>query len=193
MFTDPSTGQIVEGIKEVSYTHDAMIDLMIATPSISQGELAKHFGYTQMWVSKIIHSDAFQAKLQERKAELVDPTIRASVEERFRTVAALSLDKLINKLADPTQICGDDFLLKTAKLAGDALGYGARSGQGAGGQTNIAVVVQVPQKATSSSEWIATHSPTGSVGTSAPACLPGIAAGVERGPIVDVQVETKRV
>ena len=74
------------GVARVSYTHDAMIDAIIHNPTISQNQLAAHFGYTPGWVSQIIASDAFQARLAERTGELVDPTIRASVEDRFKAL-----------------------------------------------------------------------------------------------------------
>ena len=37
-------------IKKLSYTHDAMIDHLVANPAISQGQLAGLFGFTQGWV-----------------------------------------------------------------------------------------------------------------------------------------------
>jgi hypothetical protein len=40
-------------IQKVRYTHDAMIDLIIADPSIHQNHLAKIFGYTASFVSII--------------------------------------------------------------------------------------------------------------------------------------------
>ena len=55
-------------LKKISYTHDAIIDAIIASPGVSQGELAKEFGYTQTWLSIMIGSDAFQSRLTERKA-----------------------------------------------------------------------------------------------------------------------------
>jgi hypothetical protein len=70
------------GIAKVGYTHDAMVDQLIATPHISQGELASIFGYSQTWVSQVINSDAFQARLAHRKEQLADPLIIRSIEER---------------------------------------------------------------------------------------------------------------
>ena len=43
MGTDSAAG----AIQRVSYTHDALIDMIIANPEVSQGELSKAFGYTQ--------------------------------------------------------------------------------------------------------------------------------------------------
>ena len=57
------------GPRRVKYSHDAMIDLIIASPGIQQNTLAIHFGYTVGWISTIMQSDAFQAKLAARKDE----------------------------------------------------------------------------------------------------------------------------
>jgi hypothetical protein len=158
MFTDPQTGEITNGIVKTRYTHDAMIDLIIAEPTIKQNDLAVIFDRTPTWVSQIMSSDAFQARLSERKAELIDPVIVASIQERIQAVASASLDKMLNKLTSPLPV-SDDFLIKSAKLATDALGYGARSAGGS--TTNVAVVLQVPQKIASTQEWVTRATPQG--------------------------------
>lgn len=112
-------------IKKVSYTHDAMIDLLIGNPAISQGELAREFGYTQAWVSNIIGSDAFQARLAARKEELVDPSIRATVDERFRGLVLRSMEVVQEKLAKPSHLIPDNLVLRSLELSTKALGYGA--------------------------------------------------------------------
>ncbi len=79
------------GVQCVSHTHVAIIDAIIADPCISQQQLAARFGYTAGWVSQILASAAFQARLAERTEELVDPTIRVSVEERFKAIVLRSI------------------------------------------------------------------------------------------------------
>lgn len=141
-------------VARVSYTHDAMIDLLIANPGISQNELAKHFGYTAAWISRIRNSDAFLARLAERKADIVDPTIIATVEEKFRAVASKSLDIILEKLELP--VANFDQALAAATIAGKALGYGARQ---ANVQLQQNFVVALPGKAQSAQDWAAEHSP----------------------------------
>ena len=53
----------------IRYTHEGLIDMIIAEPWVSQNELAMRFGYTAPWISTVMTSDAFLAKLEERKAE----------------------------------------------------------------------------------------------------------------------------
>jgi hypothetical protein len=157
MFTDPTTGALINGIAKVRYSHDAMIDLIISEPTIKQNDLAAIFDRSPTWVSLIMSSDAFQARLAERRAELVDPSIVASIQERIQAVASASLSKILDKLSSPLP-ASDDFLIQSAKLATGALGYGARPAAGST-TANVAVVIQVPQKAASAAEWVAQVAP----------------------------------
>ena len=156
-------------IARVKYSHDAMIDLMIAQPGIKQGEIAKHFGYTQAWVSRIMNSDAFLARLAQRKSDLVDPSIALTIDEKLRAVAAKSLDIVLEKLASP--VVTFEQAMEGANLASKALGYGAR-------QNNLNVqqnfVVAMPGKAATAEEWAKAYTPAGTV-----TVPPGLAAMVE--------------
>ena len=162
------TSSAAEAIARVKYTHDAMIDLIIAQPMVSQNEIARHFGYSFTWVSRIFNSDAFQARLALRKGDLVDPSLLMSIEERLRTVADRSLEILHEKL-EATK--NTDLALKLADMSVKALGYGART-------SNLSVqqnfVVALPPKVASESDWSAKHAGT----------LPR--AGFHSGEVVDV-------
>lgn len=101
---------------KVSYTHDAMIDLIVGNPTVSQNELAASFGYSVGWVSNIMASDAFQARLAQRKDELIDPVLRMTIEERFKGLVQRSLDVLMEKLSRPTSVIPDNLALQAAAL-----------------------------------------------------------------------------
>lgn len=109
---------------KVRYTHEACIDLILLNPAVSQNELAATFGYSVGWMSIAINSDAFQARLAERKGELVDPMIRASLNERLRAVTQRSLDVLLEKLELPTAKVSDQLVLGAAALGIKGLGLG---------------------------------------------------------------------
>lgn len=165
MYVDPLTGKSIDSLATVRYTHEAMADRIIADPAIHQNHLAVIFGFTPGWVSKMVNSDAFQSYLYARKEELTDPALRARIEERMRsidaqlkTIADLSLQRITEKLANDACPATDDFLLQTAKLSTAALGYGARPGAGASA-ANVAVIIQVPSKASTAQEWAAKHAP----------------------------------
>lgn len=109
-------------IKKVRYTHEAMIDTILAEPAISQNALADRFDLSVSWISHVIASDAFQARLSERKEELIDPVLRATIEERFRMLVKKSLDVLLEKLAKPNP--PDNLALRAAELGARSLGLG---------------------------------------------------------------------
>lgn len=143
-------------IQTVKFTHDAIIDTIIANPAISQGDLAKEFGYTQGWMSIIINSDAFQQRLAERKAELIDPKIRASIEDRIDALAKRSLDKLLDRLDNGTPISNGD-LVRMAQL-----GIGDRNKGPQQAVQNNLYVVHVPPPAPSAQDWMQTAQGRGS-------------------------------
>lgn len=151
------TASAANAIARVKYSHDAMIDLLIANPAISQNEIATNFGYTVPWVSRIMNSDAFQARLALRKEELLDPVIVASIEEKFRALASKSLDVVLDKLSVTNSA---ELGLKALEISTKALGYGARQ-QNLSVQTNF--VVALPAKAADAGSWASAHSPHGQV------------------------------
>lgn len=119
----PKTSAPPEGrIKKLSYTHEAMVDLIVAHPGISQGELAAAFGYTPPWISTVLASDAFQQQLAARRNEIVDPALKATMEERFRALTIQSMNVLMGKLAQPN--VSDTLALKAAELGAKSLGIG---------------------------------------------------------------------
>lgn len=140
-------------IAKVRYSHDAMIDQIITEPMVSQDHLAQVFGYTPAWVSRIIGSDAFQARLAERKGELTDPLIVASIEERLKGLAMFSIQKVMEKLeTNPTM----DGALKALELSTKALGYGAKQ-QNVNVQQNF--VALLPAKSESVGGWLEEYGP----------------------------------
>lgn len=114
------------GLKKISYTHDALIDLMIAHPEYTQNQLAATFGYSASWISNIFASDAFKARAAERRKEIVDPALMAEVESRFEGLVRRSLAILEEKLNAPAAAVSDQLALRTLEIAAKAKGYGAR-------------------------------------------------------------------
>lgn len=133
---------------KVSYTHDAMIDMILAEPLITQMELASRFGYTQPWVCRIIGSDSFQQALAARRSEIVNPVIVASLEERLKGLAIQATDVLANNL-DATK--NPDTALRALEISTKALGFGARANAPPPQQNNF--VVMLPPKAESAEAW----------------------------------------
>jgi len=100
----------------LSYTHEAMIDLILAEPTVTHAELAEVFGYSPGWIGRVVASDSFKARLAERKEKLIDPQLSATLNDRLRTVAVRSIDVLNERLSKEDA---------SAKFALEALGVAA--------------------------------------------------------------------
>ena len=145
-------------LKKMRYTHEAMIDVILANPTIKQNELAETFDRTVPWISRIIGSDAFQGALAQRRDELTDPFLVATIEERMRGLAYQSLDIITEKLETTRNV---DLALKGLDITVKALGFGARSGAPT---QNNQFIIQLPPKSVNSTNWAAEHGPLKQVG-----------------------------
>lgn len=112
-------------ITKIRYSHDAMIDMLVENPWIHQNHLAAHFGYSPSWISTVMATDMFKAKMAERREELIDPALKASLEERFRGVIETSLRVLHEKLHQP--VVPDNLVLRAVELGAKALGLGGHA------------------------------------------------------------------
>lgn len=122
----PAVGLAKPVIAKIGYSHDAMIDLLIANPAISQNDLAAHFGYTASWVSQIMSSDAFQMRMAERREQIIDPVLRLTIKENFDALVLRSLDILRQKLNAPAAEVPDNLVLRTLDIGGRLAGYGVK-------------------------------------------------------------------
>lgn len=139
-------------VAKVSYTHDAMIDLIVANPMISQNEIAAHFGYTPGWISQILQADALRERLAERKVEVLGPLF-AGVEERFKVLAHKSMDILMEQLEMKRNA---EVALKALEITTRSMGYGAKA---PGLQLTQNFVVAMPQKSVDGASWATEHMP----------------------------------
>ncbi len=125
-------------IAKVRYTHVDMIDFIISNPGISQNELAARYGYSVGWTSQVMSSDAFQSAMAARRTELVDPSLVATIDERFRALTNRSLDRLMQKL-DAPQV-SDQVVLRAVELGAKAMGVGGNAAPVAPPQDHLAVL-----------------------------------------------------
>ena len=112
-------------LQKVRYSHTDMIDFIIANPQTTQNALASRYGYSVGWVSNIMASDAWQSAMAKRREELVDPTLVATIDERFRGITLQSLERLKQKLEAPA--VSDNVVLKALELGAKALGVGGNA------------------------------------------------------------------
>lgn len=127
-----------QAIQKINYSHDGFINLILANRGISQNELAAKIGYSASWVSQVMSSDAFQARLMERAAEIEDPALRATIEDGLKGMLSRSMEILKAKLDGQPAKIPDNLVLRTLELSTRALGYGAR-------EQTVAVQVNIDQ------------------------------------------------
>lgn len=119
-------------IMSISHVHEAIMNWMIANPHLPLKACAGHFGYTRAWLSTIIHSDLFQARLREKQEEVFSG-IKEDLNTKLGALADVGIERLQEKLehTDDTKT-----ILETTKLALASLGFGAKPGGGAANVQN---------------------------------------------------------
>lgn len=112
-------------IRAVRLSHEAIIDHFIANPFLTLKERAPLVGVTPGWLSQIIASDAFRERLKQRQEEVLDPVLKATLDELYNANLRTALD-IIGTRLNAAQAPSDAFVLRTAELSARALGFGAR-------------------------------------------------------------------
>lgn len=115
-------------LQNISNTHEALITFLIANPQAKLRDVAAEFGYSQAWLSSLMRSDLFQARLRERQDE-VFAGVAQEITEKLKSVADIGLEKLATQLEmseDPR------FIMESTKLALTNLGFGSKTGPVAG-------------------------------------------------------------
>jgi transcriptional regulator with XRE-family HTH domain len=104
--------------------YEALIDLRIANPDMTQGERARRLGRTQAWVSLVENSDAFRAQYERRRAEH-SKRISEHTIDKLHNVANKALDRLAETL-DKKDL-KPDFVLDATDTLFARLGYTAEA------------------------------------------------------------------
>lgn len=150
---------------------------LLAHPNKSMRQCADEFGYTQSWVSTIVHSNLFQARLKE-KQDAMFGMLATGLTEKLQAGADIGVEKLVEKLEtseDPR------FILSTTTLFLDKLGFGSATRVAGAGQVNNGPVqnnfyVASPADLAAARGRIhdtAPAAPPGSVASPAPPALKG--------------------
>jgi len=130
-------------IAKVSIRHDAILDYLLIHPAEKLGDVAKHFNVSQPWLSVIIHSDAFQAKLAEKSGECFSTTV-LPLREQLMGVAQVGVEKLGEVLENASPVSDKQFIVDTTDSILKNLGYSPKSSAPAqpnGGVTNNNVFI----------------------------------------------------
>tara|TARA_R110000868_G_scaffold154071_2_gene380111 strand:- start:5910 stop:6383 length:474 start_codon:yes stop_codon:yes gene_type:complete len=110
-------------LQKIRYTHEDMVDCLLANPAMSQNALAARYGFTPAWVSTVMSSDAWKAAYAARRGAMVDPVLGLTMHERINALAEKSLAVLMEKLSAPK--VSDTVALRAFELGAKASGSGA--------------------------------------------------------------------
>lgn len=142
---DYSGGRLREAmpfsLQKLSHTHLSIMDFMLANPALPQSEVAAHFGYTQAWLSTLIHSDVFVAQFRKRRQSweaIHDHTLAG----KLHAVATKSLDTLMEILSDEENRPSPSAANEIAKTALSALGYSGKQVATPSVQVNQTIITQ---------------------------------------------------
>lgn len=113
-------------IQKMSVKHNGIMDYLLANPTDKLGDVARHFGVSQAWLSVIIHSDAFQSQLGERQDELFGSVV-VPLREQMVGIAAMGLEKVGEALEHASTITDKDFIVSTTDNVLKNLGYSPKS------------------------------------------------------------------
>ena len=80
-------------VENISFSHHAIIDWVLSNPDQNLSECAKTFGYTQPWLSTIIHSDAFKTEFARRR-NMLDEHMAMGIQRKMAEVSKKALDKI---------------------------------------------------------------------------------------------------
>ncbi len=110
-------------LQKTSHRHEGIAEWLVSNPDKTQSECAKFFGYSQPWLSQIIHSDLFQAYYQQVCDERREVNVH-TISAKMNYVAGLALDKTIQVLehGEPSE----GFITRTRENLLENLGYGAK-------------------------------------------------------------------
>lgn len=115
--------------QRLNHRHEGILRWLLANPDKQLQDCCAELGYTQAWLSTIIHSHAFQAELRARQLQLYGE-VALEIKDKLTGAAHLALDKIIEHLP----VASPQFALDAAKETLKNLGYSApRNGHG----TNI--------------------------------------------------------
>ncbi len=122
-------------LQRINHRHEQIINWLIANPDRPLGDCAREFEYTQVWLSQVIHSDAFQALYTERARELHGMVVH-TLKDRLVGLAVAAMDRSQELLE--THTGSERFVGEITKTALGALGM-----EGGGKQAAQKVEVNV--------------------------------------------------
>ena len=107
------------------YTPAAMVQLMLERPDYSHAMLCAHFERPASWLATVLASESFQSALDPVRDLITDPSLTASLHERYKALAIRTSNVMMEKL-DSKEVT-DFMVLKSGEIAMKALGMGTKT------------------------------------------------------------------
>ena len=124
-------------IQKVSHKHEALLNHMLANPTQPLKEVAMAFGITQSWLSVIVHSSSFKARMQEAKGQVFEDAVMHPIQDKLLGAAHTATERLLELVPRETDVkVITDVMDKTLKN----LGYGQQNNGTQIQQNNTLVV-----------------------------------------------------
>ncbi len=113
-------------IQDVNWWHESLINWLMVNPDCSLGEAAEFFQKSRSWLSVVMRSDIFRARLAECFKDNRVLMARTTA-ERLGTITDITLDAIEEKIEEERENLSLSQLHDTAELVLKAQGYTARS------------------------------------------------------------------
>lgn len=127
-------------IARLNHRHEQIVNWLILNPERSLGECAAAFGYTQPWLSQLVHSDMFQARYQEACREIGELAVH-TLHNKLSGLTVAVIDKALERVENG--VATERFLGDTLRTSLQSLGYGGGPpAQGAGTAAPITINIQ---------------------------------------------------
>lgn len=119
-------------IKSVKPRHEAIAQWIIAHPQEAMGACAEHFNVTRAWLSVIVNSSIFRARLAELNELVIDEVV-VPLREKLHGVAHLAVERLGEQVEKSVD---GKFLLNVADKTLHRLDFGHSPIQSPGAVSN---------------------------------------------------------
>lgn len=124
-------------LQKLSPKHEAIMNWILENPEKLRRDCAAHFCVTESWLSIVINSHCFQARLAER-TEVIFSVVASDIPTKLRGVAAQAIDRVGELLPGAPGEFALDAMDKALRSLGFAAQRPAQQGQSPGGGMHIA-------------------------------------------------------
>lgn len=124
------------------HQYDAIVDLMLSEPTITNSEIARRLGRTPAWMTWITHSDAFKDHYEKRRREK-NALVHQGLADQLASVAKQGLDRMEDILKNNPKSVNLASALEVVDTTLERLGYGVQVKEPAAAAPSVTNVIQL--------------------------------------------------